>query len=66
MRHALSEHLPLAVLGVGVDQVVIAGKPGEVDDVRFRERAPDALGLVADDELPVSYTHLTLPTSDLV
>ena len=42
------------------DQPAVGKTP--TDDVRARKRA--AIGL--EPQRPVSYTHLTLPTSDLV
>ena len=44
------------------------GRPGRVRDDRHQHRGVTRIGLVGAVTIaaPVSYTHLTLPTSDLV
>ena len=47
MRYALAEELALAVFGVGVDQVVIAGKGGKVDDIGLGDGATGTFDAIA-------------------
>ena len=48
MGHSLAEHLRFAILGVGVDQIPVAGDAGKVDNVGFGDGAPDTFDLIAD------------------
>ena len=49
--HALAKHLLPAILGIGVDQVVVARQGGKVDTVGLGDGSPDALDSVTDLEL---------------
>ena len=47
------------------DVIVPNPKNGDIN-AQFNEALPHAHGLIGVGRKPVSYTHLTLPTSDLV
>src|SRR5262245_34135868 len=57
----LAEERRLHELGVGVEHVVVAGEPGEEDDVGLGDRTPWRLVLLADldvVEVPLRHRHV--------
>ena len=48
------------------ERILIVSSQKYAVEVAAMQQAAQAVGSVADVLMPVSYTHLTLPTSDLV